>query len=266
MGGEGVVEEEGFLRRAANWFRSRFRWSFGSLFKPFKIYDEVFEEPDYGWILLLFVLTCLAVSSAYTLLQAYKIKYYDVENSVYFTFIDVYGWMTAILMNFFSNTVNMGLNLLVTALILYLASWLLGGDRNFAGTILCVGYAFTAYLIFAAFQYLLLAFTPEAVFRITSRVEVVMLLSSIQALRSQISAWSILDTMNLTADAAWRNSIPVQISNTVTYLFPLWVITSSGIGVGKLTELDRTKTMMMQGITAIAWLTIFVTIPRILGG
>ncbi|MEM2739267.1 MAG: YIP1 family protein [Candidatus Bathyarchaeia archaeon] len=257
--------EEGFKARARRWIGSRSRWSIKVLFKPYEIYDEIFEEPDYLWILLLFVLTGLSAGLSYTLLQATKIVYYDLEADVRFTFVDVYGWLITALMNFFSNTINLGVNFILTAVVLYLSSWLLGGERNFSGTILCVGFSFAAYIISASLQTSIIPFVPDVTYRIASRVEVLMLLSSIQAMKRQIAIWNSLDRLNILADEVWRDSLVVQASNIVFYVFPVWVITVSGIGVGKLAELDRGRTLIMQGITVLVWMIVYVTLPRILG-
>jgi hypothetical protein len=167
-------------------------------------------------------------------------------------------------MNFFSNTINLGINFILTALVLYLSSWLLGGERNFSGTILCVGFSFTAYIISALFQTSLIPLVPGVTYRITSRVEVVMLLSSIQAMKRQIAIWNSLDRLNLLADEVWRDSLIVQASNIVFYVFPVWAIIVSSIGVGKLAELDRGRILVMQGITILVWMIFYVTLPRIL--
>lgn len=257
--------EEGFRARARRWIGSRSKWSIKVLFKPYEIYEEIFEEPDYLWILLLFVLTGLSAGLSYTTLQATKIVYYDLEAGVRFTFVDVYGWLITYLMNFFSNTVNLGVNFILTAVTLYLSSWLLGGERNFSGTILCVGFSFTAYIISALLQISLIPFIPDVTYKIVSRVEVVMLLSSIQAMKRQIVIWNNLDRLNILADEVWKNSLIVQASNMVFYVFPVWVITISGIGVGKLAELDRGRTLIMQGITVLVWMIIYITLPRVLG-
>lgn len=257
--------EEGLVARAKRWICGRGVWSFKVLFKPYDVYDEVFEDPDYLWVLLLFVLTGLSAGLSYVLLQATKIIYYDVEVGESFTFVDIYGWPMTTLMNFISNTVSLGINFLVTAVILYLSSWLLGGERSFPGTILCVGFSFTAYIISSLLQIIILPFVPDVTYRITSRIEVLTLLSSIQAVKHQIAVWNSLDRLNVIADEVWRNSIVVQASNILFYAFPIWVITVSGIGVGKLAELDRGRTLVMQGITVLAWMLIYVTIPRIIG-
>jgi len=256
--------EEGFTTRAKRWIGGRVRWSIRVLFKPYDVYDEIFEEPDYLWVLLLFVLTGLSAGLSYTLLQATKIAYYDSEADLRFTFVDVYGWLITTLMNFFSNTINLGINFILTALVLYLSSWLLGGERNFSGTILCVGFSFTAYIISALFQTSLIPLVPGVTYRITSRVEVVMLLSSIQAMKRQIAIWNSLDRLNLLADEVWRDSLIVQASNIVFYVFPVWAIIVSSIGVGKLAELDRGRILVMQGITILVWMIFYVTLPRIL--